>query len=195
MRPAAGPRRAVTKLKCVVSQAVGSTVGCVLRSHRPRAEHSPARRLCGALRGVARIARRLGGRASWFLRPGLRVAAHVRSRASRVVARGAGSARDEPATAATREAAGAAWTLEAGASVSRVSRPRAAKGATRHARDASGSSDDPSRGFNARLLRMVYAYTDLPRPYSALPRANSVRPAKKQDHLMNNQHRTVSIDL
>ena len=193
MRPAAGPRRAVTKLKCVVSLS-GFDSRLRFRSHS-RAEYS------ASLRAFARRSSRRGralDRAR-IVASAVRGSGSLRRAASRVVASGAGSARDEPATAATREPRGARVATARGDT--RVTRHHDCTG---HARgDATpGSGRRPTTRaavmlavINARWLCMVYAYTDLPRPYSALPRANSVRPAKKQDHLMNNQHRTVSIDL
>ena len=188
MRPAAGPRRAVTKLKCVVSLS-GFDSRLRFRSHSRASLRAFARR----------SSRRPRARPRGIVASAVRGSGSLRRAASRVVASGAGSARDEPATAATREPRGARVATARGDT--RVTRHQLHRTRARR-RDSGVAGRRPTTRaavmlavINARWLCMVYAYTDLPRPYSALPRANSVRPAKKQDHLMNNQHRTVSIDL
>ena len=93
MRPAVGPRRAVTKLKCVVSLS-GFDSRLRFRSHSV-ARHCARSRIARARLGAAAHLASRGDPISCASRgrPGRCCAA-----ASRVVARGAGSARDEPAT-------------------------------------------------------------------------------------------------
>ena len=184
MRPAAGPRRAVTKLKCVVSLS-GFDSRLRFRSHSRASLRAFARRSSRRPRAVDRAHRCVRG-------PRLRVAAPSREPGRRE--RGG----ERPRRTRDGRDARAAWSAsrDRARGHARVTRHQLHTG---HARgDATpGSGRRPTTRaavmlavINARWLCMVYAYTDLPRPYSALPRANSVRPAKKQDHLMNNQHRT-----